>query len=169
MNDDVMIWIFTCGFVALFLAWIITYEVSRSLDDGWLGDFVERRKQKKGGSKEPPFPLDKPNSCEYCEHTTYGPVGFTYCCDVNLFRMDKCVHVADVYKGNIVFRTWDKCDYYVPRKVCKTCRHLPTPDEIEETHIVGDEEVRIVVRSESRCPYKSECKYADKWEPKEVE
>lgn len=165
MNDDVMFWVFVCGIVALFFAWMITYEVSRSLDDGWLGDFVEKRRQ-----KEPPFPLDKPNSCEYCEHIySHEPVGNTYYCDVNHFRMNKCILVADIYKRDIIFRTWDKCDYYVPRKVCKTCRYRPSPNEMEEIHIVGDEEVRIMVRSESKCPYGSECKHAEKWEPKEDE
>ena len=63
--------------------------------------------------EEPPFPVDKPNSCEYCEHHKWNYSG--QYCEIN----NKEVYVV----GHYPYRTWDRCDKYSPMHICKTCKH----------------------------------------------
>ena len=63
--------------------------------------------------KEPPFPVDKPNSCEFCTHKRWGYSG--QYCEIN----NEEVYVV----GDHLYRTWDKCDNYCPIQICKTCKH----------------------------------------------
>lgn len=113
--------------------------------------------------EEPPFPLDKPNSCEHCIHNLY--LGMTYVCNA-YYTMNKRIDTRWWSKGRSAFRTWDRCDCYKPNKVCATCKYGPVRGVITETHIIGDEEVEVRVQPSTKCPYESECKHAEKWEPR---
>ena len=165
MDADPIGWGIIWGCVALSVVWVVTFEVSRSLDDGWLGDFVKKRRQKKIESEEPeepPFPLDKPNSCRFCEHNYC--TGSTYVCKAYPL-MDRFVETWWWQsKGHYGYRTWDRCDDYKPLKICETCKHMPGTNW--ETHILGDEEVKVKIPPEMICPYGEECKHQEKWEPK---
>ncbi len=167
MDAEPIEWLIICGCVTILLIWVIFYEVSRSLDDGWLGDFVKKKRQKQVESEapeEPPFSLDKPNSCQYCKHNLC--TGMTYVCDA-YYHKNKRIETWWWSKGCVGFRTWDRCDDYEPLKVCGTCKYDPARNVVTETHIIGDEEVEV--RLFPPCRYESECKHAEKWEPKEGE
>ena len=166
MEVELVDWLVICGLVIFSLAGLTAYEVARSLDDGWLGDFVKKRKQKEVEPEEPPFPLDKPNSCQYCKHNLC--TGLSYVCNA-YDSMSKHVETWWWSKGRTGFRTWDRCDDYEPLKICTNCKYGPTRDIITETHIIADEEVKVMMSPTTKCPYESECKNAEKWEPKEGE
>ena len=164
MEEELLEWMFIWGLVALFLACVVVYESCRSLDDGWLGDFVKKRRQKEIESEEPeepPFSLDKPNSCQYCKHNLC--TGMSFKCDAH-YHMNKRVETWCWTKTRSGFRTWDRCDDYEPLKACRTCKYDPAKNMVTETHIIGDEEVEVKLFP--LCPYDSECKHAEKWEPK---
>lgn len=115
---------------------------------------------------EPPFPLDKPNSCQYCKHNLC--TGLSYVCNA-YDSMSKHVETWWWSKGRTGFRTWDRCDDYEPLKDCCTCKYGPVRSVITETHIIGDEEIKVMMSPTTKCPYESECEHAEKWEPKESE
>lgn len=123
-------------------------------------------KTEPAGPVEPPFPLDKPNSCQYCIHNLC--TGLSYMCNA-YDSMSKHIETWWWSKGRYAFRTWDRCDSYEPLKDCCTCKYGPAKDVITETHIIADEEVKVMMRPTTKCPYRSECKNAEKWEPKESE
>ena len=127
---------------------------------------IFKKKHKKAEQAEgPPFPLDKPNSCEYCMYNLC--TGSTYICNA-YFGMNKRIVTWWWSKEGSAFRTWDRCDDYKPNRICATCKYGPARDELTETHIIGGEEVKIRVDPLTKCPYGPECKRAEKWEPKEM-
>ena len=126
----------------------------------------KHKKAEQTEPKEPPFPLDRPNSCEHCKHNLC--TGVSYICGA-YYSMNKRIETWWWTKERSGFRTWDRCDEYAPYKVCATCKYGPTRDVITETHIIGDEEVEITMDPSTKCPHRSECKHAEKWEPREDE
>ena len=125
----------------------------------------KHRKVEQTEPEGPPFPLDKPNSCEHCMHNLC--MGLTYICDA-CYGTDKRIETWWWTKELNAFRTWDRCDNYDPHKVCATCKYGPAKDVITETRIIGDEEVKVRIDPSTKCPYRFECKHAEKWEPKGV-
>lgn len=116
--------------------------------------------------EEPPFSLDKPNSCQYCKHNLC--TGLTYICDAH-YGMNKRIETWCWTKKRVGFRTWDRCDDYEPIKTCTNCKYGPAGNVLTEIHIIGDEEVEVKIPPSTKCPYRSECKHGEKWEPKEGE
>jgi len=127
--------------------------------------FKKHRKTEQAEPEKPPFPLDKPNSCEYCMHNLC--TGTTYICDA-YYCMNKRIETWWWSKEGSAFRTWDRCDDYKPHKICATCKYGPARGMLTETRIIGDEEIEVKVHPSTRCPYGPECKNAEKWEPKEM-
>ena len=125
----------------------------------------KHREAKQAEPEKPPFPLDKPNSCEFCKHNYC--TGTSYRCDA-YYGMNKRIETWWWSKGGSAFRTWDRCDDYAPIKTCKTCKYGPIQNMITETRIIGDEEVEVTMPPSINCPHKSECKNSEKWEPKEM-
>ena len=170
MTMDLTDWIIAAASLSCVVTCMIIYMISESLDDGWLGDYIQRRSRKhrkaeQAESEEPPFPLDRPNSCKYCKNNLC--TGVTYMCNA-YHSMDKHIEICWWSKDGYVFRTWDRCDNYEPHKICATCKYGPARGVITEAHIIGDEEVEITLDPSTKCPYRSECKHAEKWEPKEM-
>ena len=116
--------------------------------------------------EEPPFPLDKPNSCQYCKHNLC--TGLTYICKA-YDSMSKHIETWWWSKGCSGFRTWGRCDDYEPLIDCVTCKYGPIKKVVTETRILGDEEINVMTCSSTKCPYQSECEHWEKWEPKEDE
>lgn len=166
MDTDLTTWVLLGSLVAVIIIWISDDKIARSIDDGWLGEHIKKKKIENAMPEEPPFSLDKPNSCEHCKHNLC--TGLTYICDA-YYHMDKRIETWWWSKERSGFRTWDRCDDYEPLKICKTCKHGPIQNTITEMHTIGDEEVEVKRILTEVCPYKSECKHAEKWELKEEE
>lgn len=109
--------------------------------------WFKKKVQPKDSKEKPPFPINKPNSCTYCELKIGGKCSIT---------------MEDVYYSNSHgrgYRTWDRCDKYAPTHVCATCKHY-TPLII----VIADNPVRNWAGA---CARKDTYPYYKCWEAKE--